>query len=264
MENTDLNLLCSEIIKNKFADGTVENIISKAIENALNDVIKNMLNGYNSTLKQALESKLKPILETSIANSSVEGLTDKLTMLINGFIADKELSDINIINDNLSKYVGLKKYRYNDTVKISEIFKQYQKWLEEELKNISFDRDELDFDEGSASCYFDCKLEYIEIEENKSFFGHKYEDEYSLTVEPQNEDEIISYSEEDYNFKFKLKKAYDEKYYRLKIDTDFTLSDLPNIPSFILYLYNIAKNCVNIELDKTYLSDELCIEVEYE
>lgn len=258
MENTDLNLLCSEIIKNKFSDGTVENIISKAIENALNDVIKNMLNGYNSALKQALESKLKPILETSIANSSVEGLTSKLTMLLNGYIKDSELNDAIKITDDLSKYVGLKKYKYGESVKMSEIFKEYNNWLEKELTYLSFDKDELEFDEGTACCYFDTKLE--EIENNEvSYWGEK-DKEYSLTVIPQNEDTVIGSI--DYNFKFKLHKASYDNNYTIKLNTDFSLSDLPRIPSFVLYLYNLSKQYVRIELDKSYISNEVEIEVE--
>lgn len=105
-----MDIKLNEIIENKlnekFTNGEIEKKISSALDNCFDGIINDMFTRYDSPLKKELEEKLSPIIKNAIANSTVEGLVDKLTILINKALENKE---INNIAETYDRYSGFEK-----------------------------------------------------------------------------------------------------------------------------------------------------------
>lgn len=257
MENVNLNKMCEEIIDDKFKNGDIEKILENCISKGLEDVIKDMFNSYHSPLQKQLEEKLQPVLSKAIADSSVEGLIDKLKIIIDNAVKNKEIADIITINEELNKVTGLPKYNYKDKVSLSTIFEEYKKFVQENISpNYDIDKSELEFYDGSADVQVNVELS--NLSEDYNYYGSSFDKstKYVLTAKPENDEEFDS----DLKLDIKFSISYDNY---LSIDlNDITLKDICNLPKFILWLYNIQRQWVKIAIDEIYFKDEITISVE--
>lgn len=268
MEDIKLNEITQKVLSEKLENGFIEKKISESLDKCLGDVIESMFSRYDSPLKKQLVEKLEPIISLSIADSTFEGLTTKLTIIINDLIEKSEFSKINDL-EKLNKVLGSDRKAFDkNPVKLSEIFEKYNKWLEKELEKQHYNQDELDFDDGSATVYFDTSLEIVNEDDDKEndrlyFSRRRNEEKYRLKCEIENTDVLSYESDFHYDIEFSLYESYDGKK-RINISRDLTIDELSNLPPFILYLYNLHNNYIDIIVDKTYFTDEIVIDVEYE
>ncbi len=266
-----LNEIVEKCLDEKFTSGEIEKSISNAIDKSLNDIIDNLFMGYNSPLKTQLEEKLEPVISNAIAKSSMDGFVDKLTIMINKFIGEKEISKVVELNERYSSFDDVlgsdKKYHYGDIVKLSEIFEMYKEWIALQIENLSYNDDDWNYDDGVENVTWNVALEEIEddLEDNHSYFKSRDRrlTKYKLMARPDNEDNI---DDDEYNFDivFGIRSFYDGKRI-LELDSNLMISDLTHLPKFILTLFNISSNYVPIEEDKSYFNDfvEATIEREY-
>ena len=208
--------LLSEVFKKelekKFDEGKIQELISASIDKCLNDIISNLFNRYDSELKKQLEEKIKPVISNVIADSSMEGYVEKLTILTEKFINNREISSVVDLNkeNNFNSILGLtKQYSSKDTVKLSTIFYMYKEWLKSQLENLSYNTDDFDWDDGVEYVNWEIGLEYITEDEDRkhSYFRHSADDTYRLYARPEDES-LLEY--EDYNFDiyFTIYKSY--------------------------------------------------------
>ena len=268
MEDIKLNEIALKVLNDKFNDGTIEKKISDSIDKCLNDVIESMFSRYDSPLKKQMQEKLQPIISLGIAHSTFEGLTGKLSIIINDLIEKSEFSKITNL-ESLHSVLGCERKSCDSKpVTFSEIFKKYNEWLKKELEIEQYEQDELEFDDGSATVYFNTSLEKVEDDDenpNDRLFLSSFRkaDKYRLKCEIDNEDVLSSYSAFHYDIEFSICDSYNGKK-RIDISRNLTIQELRNLPPFMLYLYDLSSNFIDIEIDKTYLTDEIDIEVEQE
>lgn len=264
-----LNDIVQNIIEEKFNNGEITNLLSNAIDKALNDVVNDLFTSYNSPLKKQLEEKLNPIVSTAIANGNIDGITEKLTILINENINNSEIGRITDMANRynaLSSVLGEKtKTKFGDKINLSTIFGEYKKWIESEAESLSYNDDDWDYDEGYEYVEWNVELhaiDYYEDEYNKPhYYGNKDKDKrYRLSARPEETDII---DEDDYNFDidFVIHTNYSgEKV--LMIDNNLSINDLIHAPKFILNLYSISSYYRPIIIDKDSFCDSVEVKIE--
>ena len=269
-----MDIKLNEIIENKlnekFTNGEIDKIMANAIDKCITDIVDNMFTRYDSPLKKELEAKLSPIMQNAIANSTVEGLVDKLTVLINKALENKEINDVTEAYDRYSGFEkvtgGNIKFEFRQEIKLSNIFEMYAKFVEKEAERLSYNTDDLNYDDGKAYVYWNLELEEVtddEDEENRhSYFYNSKDRIFKLSARPDNDSDI---DENEYNLdiSFKIYNSYDNTY-RLGLLGELNVNDLIHAPKFVLDLYSISSNWCKIVIDKSYMSEEICIEVEQE
>ena len=268
-----MDIKLNEIIENKlnekFTNGEIDKIMANAIDKCITDIVNDMFTRYDSPLKKELEAKLSPIMQNAIANSTVEGLVDKLTVLINKALENKEINDV---TETYNRYRGFdevtggnKKFDYRQEIKLSDIFKMYKDSIEKQTEKLSYNTDDLEYEEGSASVYWNIELEEIEQDEEEnrhSYFSNNKDRIFKLSARPDNDSDI---DEDEYNLdmSFKIYTSYDNTC-RLALLGELNVNDLIHAPKFVLDLYSISSKYCKIVIDKTYMNEEICIEVEQE
>lgn len=266
-----MEIKLDEIIQNKleekFTNGEIEKRVSEALDKCLSDIIGDMFSSYSSPLKKELEEKLQPVISNAIANSTIEGLVDKLTILINKSIENKEISEISKSFDRYGSFEQITgndiTIKYKQKIKLSEIFEMYKNFVEKEIEKFDYNDEDWEYDEGRETVYWKTSLEKIEEDSENKWWHTDSGDTYKLSARPDNEDDI---DEGNYNLDigFKIYKNYDNKY-RLRLLGDLTVNDLINAPKFILDLYAISRNYCDIEIDKNWFEStvDATIEKEY-
>ena len=243
--------------------------MANAIDKCITDIVDNMFTKYDSPLKKELEAKLSPIMQNAIANSTVEGLVDKLTILINKALENKEINNVAEAYDRYSGFEkvtgGNKKFDFRQEIKLSDIFKMYKEFVEKQAERLSYNTDDLEYDDGSAGVYWNLELEEIndDEEENRhSYFSNHKDRIFKLSARPDNDSDI---DEDEYNLdiSFKIYNSYSNEL-RLQLLGELNVNDLIHAPKFVLDLYSISSNWCKIVIDKSYMSEEICIEVEQE
>lgn len=262
-----LDNIIQKKLEEKLTNGEIEKTVSNALDKCIDEIINDMFSRYNSSLRGELIEKLQPVLSNAIANSTVEGLSSKLTLLINKIMEGKEITSIDEECDNysnLKEVTGNNAYKFDQEIKLSEIFKMYKDFVEKKAENLSYNTDELEYDDGEANVYWNLELEELdEDEENKhSYFSSNRYRIFKLSARPENDDNI---EEDEYNFdiKFKIYKNYNDKC-RLQLLGELNINDLIHAPKFILDLYQISNKCCTIIIDKAHFSDDVCVSVEQE
>ena len=261
-----LNEIVQNILEEKFNSGEITNLLSNAIDKALNDVVNNLFTSYKSPLKNQLEEKLNPIVSTAIANGNIDGITEKLTILINENIKNSEIGRITDMAERynaLNSVLGEKtKTKCGDKINLSTIFDDYKKWIESEVEDLSYNDDDWDYDEGYEYVEWNVELSEVDDDYDKPhYYGSNDKDKrYRLSARPDDTDVI---DEDDYNFDidFIIHTNYSgEKV--LIIDRNLSVNDLIHAPKFILNLYSISSYYRPIIIDKNSFCDSVEVRIE--
>ena len=260
-----LSEVFKEILEKKFEEGYINTLVSESIDKCLKDVVNNLFTRYDSELKKQLEEKIKPVISNAIANSDMEGYVEKLTILTNQLINQRELSDISQFkSDCFDDILGAsKKYKYGDTETLSSILNMYKEWVEPQLKDLKYNDEDWSYDDGVGYVDWTIGIEEVEEEdETHSYFKSK-ESKYRLYTRPDDPDIISEYEDYDFDIVFSLYKGYDHKLH-LSIDGNITLRELAYLPKFLVTLYYISSKCCYIEEDIYDKSFDVEVEIEKE
>ena len=225
--------LIKKVYQEKMNDGSFEKIISvefeKMVLESCNDLFK-----WNGAIKKQMDEKINSIMSGLIERTDFNEYVTKLQLVINETIKHSSLGNFKEVAESIQKICGHPNYKYGDKIKLSDIFKKYIEWIEKEFDENDFNDDEINKDDGTKTASVDCSLD---IEESYSKISVVLGNE---KVEEHEETEI----------RFDLIRSYDsEETYNLSFNSDYKISDLRNMPSFIIYLLNLKQQYVKIEID---------------
>lgn len=260
-----LSEVFKEILEKKFKDGEIEKLISASIDKCLADIINNLFSRYDSDLKKQLEEKVRPVISNVIADCDMTGYVEKLTILTNQLINQREISNVVDLKDKMfDESLGrVKKYNHNDKECISNIFKMYKDWVQGQLKDLKYNDEDWDYDDGVEYVIWNVGIEQIEEEETNHRYFKNYECKYRLYARPENEDDVSEFEDYDFNIEFSIYKGYTDKKY-LSLDGDITLKELSRLPKFLIDLYYISTQYVEINQDIYDREEDVEIEIEKE
>lgn len=243
--------MIKKIFNEKMNDGTFEKIVSEKFEQMITEICKD-LTSWNGSIKKQMQEKIEPLMSDAIEKSDFNEYTIKLIDIINQSLKQSNLNQYRVVADNLKALLGHKEieYKWGGNVKISSIFEKYIEFVEESLEESDFKRDEINTDDGTKTTYVECRY-FVEedeyCEDRVGYFSNKRSTQHIIfTNDKAEEDDDIATKT---RVEFDVYESFDGTKH-LNFDTDFKISELRTIPSFILDLMDIKNKYCNIFIDK--------------
>lgn len=234
--------IIKKVYNEKLNDGTIEKIVADKIDEMVKSCCDDLFK-WNGIIKKQMEEKLKEVMSTVVENSDFSQYVQKLTYIINQVLPETALQDYKNIGEAIESTCGSKALSYKDTVKLSDIFKAYCEYVEEEtFSECDFDDDDI-HDDGEGKKYVELTLK-MDVGNYINF----YIDGRYITMDYKDR--------EDYAFRLRKWSSSNHVSYDKKIPLD----ELRYISKFEMYLIMLSNNNVKIEFD---CNDEEC-EVECE
>ena len=250
--------IIKKVYEQKMADGTFEKIVSANFEKMVSSVCDDLMS-WNGSIKKQMKEKIEPLLIKMVESSNFNEYVVKLTTVLNECLKTSPLNQYKQITDTLKSLCGGgdNSFAYGEKVKISEIFQKYIKYVESEFEEDDFEEDEINKDDGKKTAYIECSME-SDKKEKMGYFSRYNRDEFEITFNNEK-----SENKENTVINFSIEKDYNDKY-RLHIQTNFKISELYVVPSFIVYLMSLQNSSAEIILDESSISDEANFEFEWE
>lgn len=232
MENFEQKIM--NAVNGKMNDGTVEKLVSQYIEKGVSDALSSLFS-YGGEGKKLIEKKLNetivPVIEEHDFNQYLTKLDTVLTEIVNATnLADNK--------EILESFKGLMKEPEMKEIKLSEIFKQYCKYVAE---NIDTDNLEACCEDGEP--YYEHVTASMEVEhEDKGWFKSNYDDcSVKFTCD----------EDEDLNCQIKLYKGVSkEKWNMISHGDSVDVNSLYGLSKFEIFLLTLKRGFVDIIMDK--------------
>lgn len=240
--------LISKVFEDKMNDGSIEKIVADKINEMVTRICADQM-GYGGAAKKAMEEKISPLIMQAVERCDLSSMVDKITIILNASLRSSDLEEYEKVLDGVRNLFGtneaVKPVYEKRTVKMSDIFKEYQKYLEDVFDKDDFKENEIEYDEGRYAP-IECKM-VVSPDEDELFSKRGYVVELSTDK---------SDDQKSGDIRFKLRWNYNgtELYVRADL-RDLTISDLRYCPAFILYLSCIERGWVRVEVDTEYEDD---------
>ncbi len=234
--------LINKAFEEKMKDGSIERIVSDKI----NEMVVNICTAqmrYDGPARKAMEEKLSPLILAAVERCDLSNMVDKITMILNASLKDTAVEEYDELFDSLRGMFGInekiKPLREKRFVKMSDIFKEYQKYLQDVYDRDDFRESEIEYDDGYYATV-DCSM-VVSPDEDELFRKRGYVVE--LSTDKSNEKKSG-----DIRFKLRWDYSGSELYVRADL-RDLTIAELRYCPSFILYLAFIEREWIRVDLD---------------
>ena len=245
--------LVYKVFEEKMKDGSIERIVSDKINEMVLNICTDQMR-YNGPARKAMEEKLSPLIMEAVERCDLSRMVEKITMILNAALKGSDVEEYDKIFDSVRNLFGaneeVKKIREKRSVKMSEIFKEYKKYLQEVFDKDDFNNYEIEYDDHPCA-WIDCQM-VVSADEDELFRKRGYVVE--LSTDKSND-------KKSGDIRFKLRWDYSGSELYLKADLrDLTISDLRYCPSFIIYLSCIEREWIRVDLDKEYEEDTVDID----
>lgn len=253
-----MNEIIKKIYDDKLSDGTFEKIVSENFEKMVNDACKDLFT-WNGPIKKQMEEKIKGVMSGVLEGTDFSTYVVKLQDVINESLKNTSLEDYKEVAKSVKSICGVNEIEYRQKVSVSEMFKNYVEYLQEEFVESDFDDDEISSEEGTKNAYLECyvNVEDVDDEEEKGYF-YKKRDRKVVTLNHDKEDD-----HPDTVIQFHLEKDYSGNW-NVRIDKNFKITDLRYLPNFITYLINLEQRSANIQIDTSDDSTDAEFEFEWD
>lgn len=229
-----------DCISKELEKGIVEKVISQQLENCIKEAVKDMFS-WNGCIKKAINEKIESTMIPFIENYNYSELVPKMDYVLTDL-----LKNLNMDNRKLlENFQALMMKEVPKKIKLTDMFKQWQKHVEEEI-----DKDKIEDMDYEGAC-IDVNMSVEDVYENNRWSHY--------------ERKIVTFTcdtDEDVNFEFMITrwKSDKERPFKLEYETIHDISSLRYLKKFDMFMMNLSQAYSEIEIDKEYDSDEVIIE----
>jgi hypothetical protein len=235
-----------DVINQKLNDGTIEKIISEQLEKGVSNAMENLFRSYGDVTK-IIEEKIKSVMVPYLEGYDYSEYITKLDSVLVDVLKHAAL-DNKVMLENFKELMMPVE---NDTIKASELFDRWTKYV---AKNVETDGLEIDYDDEPT---YECVEVSMEFEENSerswSSFSHAV-----ITLECDHD--------ENMNFQFRIsryKESRDETW-DIHFDRTPDIKSLRRLNDFEILLMRLEQGHIKLDLDTTHETDEIRPEKEPE
>lgn len=232
MENFEQKII--NAVNEKLNDGTVEKLVGQYIEKGVSEALNNVFS-YCGEGKKLIEKKLNETIVPVIEKHDFNQYLTKLDTVLAEIVNATNLADNKKILENFN---GLMKEPEMKEIKLSEIFRQYCKYVAE---NIDTDNLEACCEDGEP--YYEHVTASMEVEhEDKVWFKSNYD---NCSVR------FTCDEDEDLNCQIKLFKGVSkEKWKMISHGDSVDVNSLYGLSRFEIFLMTLKRGFVDIIMDK--------------
>lgn len=241
------------------SDGTIENMVKEAMQKQIENVIRDSFNAYRGQARELVQKKLEEIIIPALEESNFGKMTTKLSTVINDALVQSNVGAYAGVLDGLKAMAGVPAVQNFQTVKASEIFKEYMRYIED-YAYLILDPDCCSEDEEDGSKHWNvtCSMEIQRDSEKPTLRGWW---NVELSCQCMEDGAFSEDGEEKLRFRFRIREAYQNKK-RIVLDGPEDLYDLTRVDRFALYLAQIRNHFCDIEIDETEMEVDMEINCE--
>lgn len=234
--------LIKKVYEEKLQNGSIEKIINDEIDKMVKSTCTSLFE-WNGIIKKQMEEKIKDVMSNVIEKTDFSNYTQKLIYIINNTLPNTALADYSKIGELIENTCGKKALTYKDTVKLSNLFKMYCEYIENETFYESEFEHEIELDdEGDKTAYLDLNMEINPRTKNIKFYI--------------DESDLDPYTQRYYSFEVRKNNS------TISIYCDKKVSNLSSISKFEMFLIMLSNNSVKIDFDCENLRKEVVVNVE--
>ena len=247
--------LIKEVFEKKLSDGTIEKIVSEKIEEMVSKIIEEQM-GWRGEVRELLTEKLKPVMLQAVKNCDLSKTAIVVTEFLNNSF---NKTPVHLMKDTFEGLQSLfstneliASVKFGDKIKLSEVFKNYVKYVKMQAPTSMSELKDLGFyiDYGDQYVEIPCSME-IELDEDPAYRNQGT----NYTVELQ------SALDEEKTIKFRLVRNYKDEL-TIRMDGRFPeLAEFAYMDAFIMYLFTLQNYWVSIDFD-THFSEDAEAEIE--
>jgi hypothetical protein len=230
--NLETNI--KDIITKKLEEGIIEKAIEEQLEKAIQAALKDVLGSYGEVtrlLEKKVKSVMVPYLEQYDYSEYIVKLDDVLTDILKRTTMDNKAI--------LKNFQSLMNTKAEKEIKVSDLFRQWQKYVAEHVET---DELEVDYDDGVS---YESVAVSMEVEQGEDRSWSIYNNA-TLVFECEHD--------EDMNFAVSLSRWKDssDEGWDMEYKKSPDLSSLRKLKEFEILLMNYAQNGTKLILDETY------------
>lgn len=242
MENEILGVI-TKSFKEKIENGDFKKIVDKKLEEMMSSVLDDLVT-WRGPVKEYFKKQMEEIMMGVVKDTDFTEYCNVIKGIINQALPQTALPEYKRFVEGLQKTLGKPTPTWDTKVKVSDIFKEYCKYVEEQ----DFDSDDLDdIDDGTS--YINLAMELKEDDTSS------YTTAYKLRFFIEGH---YSGDEEDYEFEVELTKNYSSNDHHIGFSKD-KVSDYRHLSSFELYLLQLSNCYTDIIVDDNYLEESVTI-----
>lgn len=232
MENEILGVI-TKSFKEKIENGDFKKIVDKKLEDMMSSVLDDLVR-WNGPVKDYFKKQMEEIMMGVVKDTDFTEYCNVIKGIINQALPQTALPEYKTFVEGLQATLGKPTPKWNEKVKVSDIFNEYVKYVEEQ----SFSDDDLeDIDDGSSYINLAMRIE----EDDNSYYTTAYKLCFYI-------DGHYNGDEDDYKFEVELTKSYGgEHHIRFQKDK---VSDYRHLLSFELYLLQLSNSFTDIVVDE--------------
>lgn len=240
-----LKEIVTQSIEKQFKDGSVNEIIDKAVHDAIKQIITDTF-GWTGEARKYLKERIDNIMLGALQDTDFEEYVATIKNIINKAIPETALEEYKTFVEGLQYTLGKKTEKFQK-VTLSQLLEEYAKWVEKQ----SFSYDDCEtVEEGYAS--LTCSVEHVEEEEKNIYVKPTHYLDFRVLG--------VDCPPSDYDIKIEITDNYDHNF---RIKTNYELRDYRSLNPFELYLLELENNYATIILNEEGLEQDIEVEVEY-
>ena len=236
------------------SDGTIENMVKEALNKQIENVIRDSFSAYRGQARELISKKLEEIIIPALEESNFGKMTTKLSTVINDALVQSNVGAYAGVLNGLKAMAGVPAVQNFQTVKASEIFKEYMRYIED-YAYLILDPDCCSEDEEDGSKHWNvtCSMEIQRDSETPTLRGWW---NVELACQCMEDGALSEDGEEKLRFRFRIRESYGNKK-RITLDGPEDLYDLTRVDRFALYLAQIRNHFCDIEIDGGSFEDDM-------
>lgn len=232
MENEILNVITNSF-KEKIENGDFKKIVDKKLEEMMSSVIDDLVR-WNGPVKDYFKKEIEGIMMGVVKSTDFTEYCNVIKGIINQSLPQTALPEYKTFVEGLQDTLGKPTPRWDEKVKVSQIFDEYVKYVEEQ----SFSAEDLDdIDDGTS--YINLAMEIKE--DNTSYYTTAYKLCFYIDGHYNGSDE------DDFKFEVELPKMYGGEHH-IRFEKD-KVADYRHLSSFELYLLQLSNSYTDIIVD---------------
>lgn len=229
----------ADIVVEKLDGGMVERLVEEKLEKGVSEALESLFS-YGGDGKKIIQEKIKKVLVPAIENHDFNKYLIKLDSCLTGIVRQTNLADNKKILEN---FKNLMKEPESKEVKLSQVFREYIKHVEEDIDTSNL---EAMCEDGEP--YYEHVTATMEVEFDNDRYRTSYED---CTVK------ISCEQDKDLDFTFRMFKKNKDNTWMISGRLDeLMLGSLRRVNSFEIYMAKIDRMFADIIIDTEYESDD--------
>jgi hypothetical protein len=233
-----------DVITAKLEEGIIEKLVAENLEKGINKSLENLMGNYGDVTK-VIQDKIKSVMIKQLEGYDYSEYVVKLDVVLTEILKHTSLDHKKMLDNFKDLMTDME---FPKVVMLTDIFEKFKKHV---AKAVDTSNLEVITDDRPS---YECVSVTMEVEHEDNRSWSRFQTARAI-FECEKDEKL--------NFELRLSK-FDKYPWHVSTDIDTSIKSLRSLDEFKIYLLKLFQTSVNIEIDNSYLEDEVEPEAEPE